>query len=108
MRKRIKIALSWTLWWAGDLVSKWPYGGLYWLYNWLMTRSTYLDEWDAVWVSESEFVWCEDCYEEIDFEKIKDGPNGELLCWRCLKTRQSKGLRERVQPGLAPRINGKP
>ena len=43
------------------------------------------------------FVWCEDCYEEIDFEKIKDGPNGELLCWRCLKTRESQDLRERVQ-----------
>ncbi len=34
------------------MVSKWPYGGLYWLYNWLMTRSAYLDEWDAVWVTE--------------------------------------------------------
>ena len=30
-------------------------------------------------------MWCDDCSEEISFEQIHDGPNGEYLCRQCAK-----------------------
>lgn len=30
-------------------------------------------------------MWCDDCSEEIGFDQIHDGPNGEWLCSRCIK-----------------------